>query len=252
MDSMSSRTSQEANTRTSTERKPTQQISLPLAERVYENVGNPLVIDQIDSTCRRILDIGCGAGDNARVLQSKLPGCEVFGITQSEAEAERARAYMTQCWVGDIEGGMPAYLLGEEFDCLIFSHVLEHVRSPARVLACMSRLVRKGGRVVIAVPNVMFFRMRLQFLRGDFEYQPTGILDDTHLHFYTYFTADRYLLSESPDLRLVTKAAGGWVPFSGVYRRLIGERRGRAIDQWGLRHWPNLFGSQIVITAVKN
>jgi 2-polyprenyl-3-methyl-5-hydroxy-6-metoxy-1,4-benzoquinol methylase len=252
MTSMSSITSQDANKGTSNERNPREQSSLPLSERVYENVGNPLVVDQIDSGCRRVLDIGCGAGDNARLLKSRLPDCEVFGITQSEGEAERARAYMTTCWVDDIESGVPAYLERGRFDCLLFSHVLEHLRSPAQVVASMSQLVGRGGRVIIAVPNVMFFKMRLRFLRGDFEYDPGGgILDDTHLHFYTYRTADRYLLSESPDLRVMTKAADGWVPFSGVYRRLIGQRRGSAIDRWGVRRWPNLFGYQIVLVAEK-
>jgi hypothetical protein len=49
----------------------------------------------------------------------------------------------------------------------------------------------------------------------------------------------------------MTKAADGWVPFSGVYRRLIGQRRGSAIDRWGVRRWPNLFGYQIVLVAEK-
>jgi 2-polyprenyl-3-methyl-5-hydroxy-6-metoxy-1,4-benzoquinol methylase len=237
----------------SSEVMPDRQKIQPLAQRVYTNVGNPLVINQIDASCRRVLDIGCGAGDNAALLRQKLPNCEVFGITRSEAEAERARAYMTECWVDDIEGGVPAYLQREKFDCLLFSHVLEHLRNPAHVVACMSQLLRPGGRVVIAVPNIMFFKMRLRFLRGDFEYDPGGgILDDTHLHFYTYHTADRYLLSESPDLRLVTKVSDGWVPFSGVYRRLMGQRLGRAIDRWGVRHWPNLFGYQIVLVAEKS
>ena len=97
---------------------------------------------------------------------------------------------------GDIEGEIPQYLEQERFDCLIFSHVLEHLRNPAEVVARLSRLLRTGGRVVIAVPNVLFFKVRLQFLRGDFEYDPDGgILDDTHLHFYTHRTADRYLLA---------------------------------------------------------
>jgi SAM-dependent methyltransferase len=250
---MSSTIAGDTNMGTSSTGKPTEQISLPLSERVYKNVGNPLVIAQVDASCRRVLDIGCGAGDNAAVLKQKLPHCEVFGITRSEAEAERARASMVQCWVGDIEGEIPPYLEQERFDCLIFSHVLEHLRNPAEVVARLSRLLRTGGRVVIAVPNVLFFKVRLQFLRGDFEYDPDGgILDDTHLHFYTYRTADRYLLAESPDLHVTTKAASGWVPYSGIWRRLIGERAGSALDRWGVRRWPNLFGYQIVLVAEKS
>jgi SAM-dependent methyltransferase len=226
--------------------------SLPLSKRVYENSGNPLVIDQIDPGCRRVLDVGCGAGDNARLLKSRLPDCEVFGITQSETEAERARAYMTRCWVGDIGDEIPHYLEQERFDCIVFSHVLEHLGHPAEVVGRLSTLLHEGGQVVIAVPNVMFIKMRLQFLRGDFEYSPEGgILDDTHLHFYTYFTADRYLLGGSADLRLTKKLVDGYVPQLLLRGRVIPHAMGSAIDRWGLRHWPNLFGYQIVLAAVK-
>lgn len=230
----------------------TGQTSLPLSQRVYENLGNWLVIDQIDPACRRVLDIGCGAGDNARLLRSRLPQCEVFGITRSDAEAERARSFMTKCWVDDIEGAIPNHLRQERFDCLIFSHVLEHTRNPAEIVARLSQLVRQGGQVVIAVPNVMFIHMRLKFLLGEFEYHPDGgIMDDTHLRFYTYFTADRYLLSGSPDLQLVKKTVGGYVPLPFLRGRVIPAAWAHAIDRSGLRHWPNLFGYQIVIAAVK-
>jgi len=227
--------------------------SLPLTERVYENRGNPLVIDQIDSACSRVLDVGCGAGDNAQLLKSRFPRCTVFGITRSEAEAERARRYMAACWVDDIEGEVGSYLQGETFDCLLFSHVLEHLRNPAEVVARMSRLLRRGGQMVIAVPNVMFFHMRLRFLRGDFEYQPEGgILDDTHLHFFTYFTADKYLLSAAPDLQLTRKAVGGYIPLPFLRGRVIPRGLAQAVDRWGTRHWPNLFGNQIVLVAAKS
>ena len=78
------------------------------------------MIAKVDASRRRVLDIGCGAGNNAALLKQKLPDCEVFGITRSEAEAERARASMVLCWVGDIEGEIPQYLEQERFDCLIF------------------------------------------------------------------------------------------------------------------------------------
>jgi hypothetical protein len=112
--------------------------------------------------------------------------------------------------------------------------------------------LRTGGQVVIAVPNVMFINMRLQFLRGDFQYNPEGgILDDTHLHFYSYFTADRYLLTGSPDLRLTKKLVSGYIPQPLLRGRVIPHAMAQAIDRWGLRLWPNLFGYQIVIAAAK-
>ncbi len=228
------------------------QRSAPLTERVYSNDGNPEVIDQVDPRFVRVLDIGCGAGDNAALLKRKNPAHQVFGITRSESEASRARQWMSECWVGDIEKDLPESLRDQTFDCILFSHVLEHLRDPAALVARTSQLLRPGGRVVIAIPNVMFFKMRLQFLRGDFRYHPEGgILDDTHLHFYTFFTADEYLLSASPELQLIYKGVSGYFPMPVIRGRLVPRRMAEAIDSWSTRRWPNLFGFQIILAAEK-
>jgi 2-polyprenyl-3-methyl-5-hydroxy-6-metoxy-1,4-benzoquinol methylase len=226
-------------------------VTPPVPERVYSNQGNPPLIDLLGKGCNRLLDIGCGAGDNAALVKSRYTECEIFGITHSAAEAELARRHMTRCWVFNIESELPDELAYQPFDVLIFSHVLEHFRDPAVVLARFSRLLRSGGQVLIAVPNVLSWRMRIQFLLGRFEYESAGVLDDTHLRFFTYFTADQYLLSKSPDLELATKAANGSVPLWLLRRYVFPRRWTEYIDQWGCRHWPNLFGGQVLIRAVK-
>lgn len=226
-------------------------ITPPVPDRVYSNQGNSPLIDLLGKGGKRLLDIGCGAGDNAALIKSRYPECDVFGITHSAVEADLARRHMAQCWVFDIESELPADLVNKPFDVLIFSHVLEHLQDPAVVLARFSRLLRSGGVVLMAVPNVLSWRMRLQFLRGNFEYESAGVLDDTHLRFFTYFTADQYLLSKSPDLQVTTKAASGSVPLWWLRRYVFPRRWAEYIDQWGCRHWPNLFGGQVLIRAVK-
>jgi SAM-dependent methyltransferase len=226
------------------------EVSLPPTERIYENLGNLPLIKLLDGSRHRVLDIGCGAGDNAVLIRSRHSDCEIFGITHSAAEAERAQIHMKKCWVIDIEGEFPADLLSQSFDVQIFSHVLEHLRNPATVVARFSRLLRKGGQVLIAVPNILSLRMRLQFLRGDFQYQPSGPLDDTHLHFYTYLTADHCLLSEASDLKLTHKVVNGSVPLWLLRRHIFPTAWSKRVDAWGERHWPNLFGGQVLIRAV--
>lgn len=226
-------------------------ITTPTPDRVYSNQGNPPLIDLLGKGCNCLLDIGCGAGDNAALIKSRYSECEVFGITHSAVEADLARKHMAQCWVFDIENELPADLDHQSFDVLIFSHVLEHLRNPAVALARFSRLLRSGGEVLIAVPNVLSWRMRAQFLLGRFEYESAGGLDDTHLRFFTYFTADQYLLSKSPDLQVTTKSASGSVPLWWLRRYIFPQRWAGYIDQWGCRHWPNLFGGQVLIKAVK-
>src|SRR5690242_5478256 len=94
-------------------------------ERVYVNDGNQPLIDLLSPKYRRILDVGCGAGDNAILIKAKNPECEIYGITHSVAEAELARKVMAGCWVFDIEGRFPEEIGTSKFDVLIFSHVLE-------------------------------------------------------------------------------------------------------------------------------
>lgn len=226
-------------------------IALNTPERVYSNKGNIPLIDLLDKGFNRILDVGCGAGDNAAMIQCRFPECDVFGITYSAVEADIAKNQMKQCWVFDIESELPADLEHQSFDVLIFSHVLEHLRDPAVVLSRFARLLRSGGTVLIAVPNILSWRMRIQFLRGNFEYESAGELDDTHLRFFTYFTADQYLLSKSPDLEVTCKATSGSVPLWWLRRYIIPQRWCEYIDQLSCRYWPNLFGGQVLIKAVK-
>ena len=226
-------------------------VAPPAAERVYSNQGNPPLIDLLSTGCNRLLDVGCGAGDNAALVKSRYSDCAVFGITHSTVEADIAKTRTVRCWVFDIEGNLPDDLVHQSFDALLFSHVLEHVRDPAEVLTRFSGLLRSGGQVLIAVPNVLHWRMRVQFLRGRFEYDVAGVLDDTHLRFFTYFTADQYLLSLSPDLKLTTKAVHGSVPLWLLRRHVFHPKWSKYIDNLGCRCWPNLFGHQVLISGVK-
>jgi SAM-dependent methyltransferase len=221
------------------------------ATRVYANAGNLPLIDLLDGGCRTVLDVGCGAGDNAALIRQRHPNCEIYGITRSAPEAALARRHMNDVWMFDIDGALPQDLVHRQFDALIFSHVLEHLRDPASALGRLSQSLKPGGTALIAVPNVLSWRQRGHFVLGRFEYQHSGALDDTHLRFFTYFTADRYLLSQSPDLKLKYKGATGSVPLWVLRRHVLPTTWSHLVDAWGCRTWPNLFGQQVLIKAQK-
>ena len=119
--------------------------SFALDERVYANAGNPPLIDLLGEG-GRVLDVGCGAGDNAVLIKKRNPTATVLGITVSNAEANVARAKLDACWVVDIETDLPFELAHTTIDTLVFSHVLEHVRCPAQVLARFVKIMPPGGR----------------------------------------------------------------------------------------------------------
>jgi 2-polyprenyl-3-methyl-5-hydroxy-6-metoxy-1,4-benzoquinol methylase len=222
------------------------------ADRVYQNKGNAPLLAMMTGKPLRVLDVGCGAGDNAMIIRRDNPGCTVEGITYSHTEAEIAGHHMERCWVFDIERDFPAEFADREFDMMIFSHVLEHMREPADVLARFTKHLAPGGIVLIAVPNIVVWRQRIRFLRGSFDYEPVGLMDETHLRFITYRTAESVLLSRSPDLAIVEKSVQGSVPLWFLRRHVLPKSWSAAIDHWGERQWPNLFGGQILIKAQKS
>src|SRR4051812_39103024 len=159
------------------------------AERVYSNDGNRAVVDLISRDALTVLDVGCGDGANAALLRARDPHKKIYGITCSAEEAELASIRLDKCFTLDLEKPLPEEVRAQRFDCILMSHVLEHLSDPARLVGQLSHNLNPGGLCVVAVPNVANWRVRADFLRGKFEYQATGTLDETHLRFFTYDSA---------------------------------------------------------------
>jgi hypothetical protein len=117
------------------------------------------------------------------------------------------------------------------------------------VVAKFVRHLRPGGVVLIAVPNVLTWRQRIEFLRGRFNYAEAGLMDVTHVRFFTYDSADAYLLKDTPALKLEKKVADGSVPLWFLRHKLLSEEARRRVDALGCSLLPNLFAGQILIKA---
>ncbi|MGH7278273.1 MAG: class I SAM-dependent methyltransferase [Candidatus Rokuibacteriota bacterium] len=130
---------------------------------------------------RAVLDVGAADGLLSRHLRARG-----WRVTAIEADPGLARAGAVHCdrmLVADLNRETPP--LHRLFDAIVFGDVLEHLTEPSRVLAEMGRALAPGGRVVISIPNVAHLWMRLSLLAGRFEYAERGILDRTHLRFFT-------------------------------------------------------------------
>src|SRR5215472_11053829 len=95
---------------------------------VYQNEGNLLLLSLLLPDVKTILDVGCGAGDNARIINKVNKKIEIVGITLSVEESKLARRYMTAVHVVDLDVSDLSFLKDRRFDAIIFSHVLEHVK----------------------------------------------------------------------------------------------------------------------------
>lgn len=132
----------------------------------------------------RVLEFGCGPGHVTRALKER--GCQVTGLEGDPVAAELAAEHAEHVLVTDFDtDDYAAKLVDEEYDVALFGDVLEHVREPLELLRSVRPLLRHGGYVVISVPNVAHIDVRLALLRGKFEYKPWGLLDETHLRFFT-------------------------------------------------------------------
>jgi SAM-dependent methyltransferase len=149
----------------------------------YKNEGNGLLLSLIPGTSGSILDVGCGAGDNARILNQR--GFSVSGITRSSDEAKLAGQYCKDVFLANLEESLPEGI-PTNFDGAILSHVLEHLSDPWLALSRVAAHVKVGGFLVIAVPNMAHWRLRWRFLKGDWHREDHGPMDRTHLRFWSY------------------------------------------------------------------
>ncbi|RLC59315.1 MAG: hypothetical protein DRI30_00830 [Chloroflexi bacterium] len=139
---------------------------------------------------KRVLEAGTATGCVTRVLKER--GCSVTGIEIDEQAAAVAEPFCTRMIVGDVEKMDLSATFGEErFDVVTFGDVLEHLVNPDRVLEDTRHILAPGGYVVASIPNVAHASLRLALLRGDFSYTDLGLLDRTHLRFYTRETLDK-------------------------------------------------------------
>lgn len=131
-----------------------------------------------------VVEFGCATGYFSQVLRQR--GCHVTGVEVDMQAAEVARRVCNRVIVADLDFvPVTRVLPAGGFDVALFGDVLEHLREPWRVLADTRQLLKPGGYVVASVPNIAHGAVRLALLQGRFEYVPEGILDNTHLRFFT-------------------------------------------------------------------
>ena len=152
----------------------------------YDRV-NPDLLRVIPPKARVVLEIGCGTGAMAVPYKRLNPGGLYVGIEMNTEAAEVARSRIDRVVAGDI-AAIEIDALGldaESVDCLVFGDVLEHMLDPWAVLGRLSPLLRPGGQAVACVPNVQHWSILVGLLRGRWEYEDEGLLDRTHLRFFT-------------------------------------------------------------------
>ena len=211
-------------------------------DAAYDSL-NERVLAAVPLTARRILDIGCGTGRLGKILKERQ-SCHVTGITHSAEEARAARASLDEVLEIDLER-FATLEKGPGFDVLVLSHILEHLRSPEVLLPRMLQQAVAGAIVIVALPNVLWWRQRFEFLLGRFRYSESGLMDRTHVHFFDWDEAIRLLRTSS--LAIEKSEATGCCPGS----RFLGPLR-PALDRLAVKAFPGLFSHEFVFVCRYN
>lgn len=133
-----------------------------------------------------VLDLGCGTGGLGQLLQQRGTAHQIDGITYNPAEAEIARKWYQQVAVADLDQCDLDALLGvQTYDVIVCADVLEHLRSPERLLAQCRRHLAPRGQLLVSIPNAGHAGLIGELMGGRLQYREEGLLDRTHLRFFT-------------------------------------------------------------------
>ena len=191
---------------------------------------------------RRALDAGAADGFLAELMTRR--GWTVTALECDPIQADRARGKCHEVIVADLAEAAPK--LAGPYDAIVYGDVLEHLSDPLPALLSVNRHLAPGGVVIASVPNVAHLWVRLSLLLGRFEYADRGILDRTHLRFFTRRTFTRFLGEaglEVQELRVTPvplplvvppRLHGGWL------------RTTHALGAWASTRWPSGLAYQFV------
>ena len=154
-------------------------------EQRYFGSARPEMLRFIPDGVRELLEVGCGGGGFSASVK-KARGARVTAIEPFESAGAVAATQLDEVLITSADEGLRR-LQGRQFDCIVFNDVLEHLLDPESTLTAAAALLRPGGVVVASIPNMRFLPVfRGLVLRGEWRYTDEGVLDRTHLRFFTF------------------------------------------------------------------
>jgi 2-polyprenyl-3-methyl-5-hydroxy-6-metoxy-1,4-benzoquinol methylase len=172
--------------------------------------ARPEMLPFVPANCRRLLDVGCGAGAFGASLKQTRQ-IEVWGVELVSSVAAMATAKLDRVITGLFEPEIQ--LPSGGFDCIVFNDVLEHMIAPELALRYAKTLLTPGGAVLASIPNVRHLPVLWQLgLKGRWEYGDCGLLDKTHLRFFTKSS----ILQMFKDEGYAVESIVGINPYRGI------------------------------------
>lgn len=189
-----------------------------MSDQEKYNFFNQPVFECVPDNARRILDFGCDAGNISAALKAQSDDRYVVGIEISTAPAKVAASRLDKVYSFNVE--QEGFAFDEDpFDVVIFADVLEHLYNPALVLRKLLPFIANGGQVIACIPNIQHHSIIAALIRGSFQYQPTGLLDDTHIRFFCDSDINKLFLDAGYMPQLLRKIVSS--PATNTIRSLV-------------------------------
>ncbi|MEY2790719.1 MAG: hypothetical protein RL295_883 [Pseudomonadota bacterium] len=147
---------------------------------------NAQIFERIPVSATKILEIGTGSGSLAAAVKQRNRAIEYVGVEISPEYVELSRQHCDRVYLDNFE--KPQYKLVQEIgdkDCIIFSDVLEHFVDPWSVLEMLKSTMKPKACIIASIPNVQHWSIQVRLNRGDWRYAESGLLDKTHVRFFT-------------------------------------------------------------------
>jgi 2-polyprenyl-3-methyl-5-hydroxy-6-metoxy-1,4-benzoquinol methylase len=190
----------------------------------YHQQHRPEMLNYVPKDIKVVLDVGCGEGGFGELFKKERNG-EVWGIELVSQAAEKAKSKLDRVFTGNFE--TDTFDLPEEyFDCIVFNDVLEHLYDPWEVLKQTRKLLKSGGYVLASIPNVRYYEhVKRLAMRGDWEYTAAGLMDRTHLRFFTCKSAKTMLKQSGYKITQVEGIGFRWNSWKfNLLNQLFGRR----------------------------
>jgi GT2 family glycosyltransferase/2-polyprenyl-3-methyl-5-hydroxy-6-metoxy-1,4-benzoquinol methylase len=198
---------------------------------------------------KQVVDFGCATGYFAQLL--KQHDCTVTGVEINPDAAKIAEKYCQKVIVADLDFvSVTDILPNKEFDVAVFGDVLEHLRNPWKVLEETKKILKEDGFVVASIPNIAHGAIRLALLQGQFEYNDFGILDNTHLRFFTRKTIESLFKQSGYILQVIDRTKLGVFSVSPYIPQLKRNNFGQEVIEH-LQTDENADTLQFIVKAVR-
>ena len=136
---------------------------------------------------KRLLELGCSAGGTIAAIKELHPTLWAAGVELHKESAQTAQKHADMIWQGTVEETPWAHeIAAGSLDAILCLDILEHLVDPWKVVKQLSLLLAPGGQLIISIPNIRNWKFIAKlFFKGDFNYRDAGLLDRTHLRFFT-------------------------------------------------------------------